>query len=479
MQRPSHGLVQVMCLVGPQCAWSMAGSACCSAGAEVTGKAQLNNPRLLTRGVFLGPRPPAQFPIEISQHDVLPDAISREFLMQKIQENLQDGEAAEEGIVTPPRFPPRLGQQLPILIHGEPQSVPLQPRGRGPHCKEVGCTRKVPFYKLEEFPPGRPSLSNLGALCSAQRKKPSYGPWNLPQTSFSHLVRQGEALNQLELQFTRCCQLDEDQKLPCASNEVSLPCASGCIWAFVSLQQCPAGSPFNQAHPKLSWTLLARSSCLAFCPPPRVFPPFNADPSWSFAWGGEPPLPSPGANPFSSFLSPPPLFQWEKCLARYCKQEFSTKTLPFHCCRAGDREARLSCFSRQAPFPKYEGEGESLDLANLTTSVLDSICITLSHILGSLPSKGWMAPQSSLLLLLLLPQKSQFITAFCSSQRRSWRDPQRCCVQTEEATRNDCFDRSYLGHVSLLRRQQEEEEAEEAVEEIVLPTGGLLNPPGA
>lgn len=71
-----------------------------------------------------------------------------------------------------------------------------------------------------------------------------------------------------------------------------------------------------------------------------------------------------------------------------------------------------------------------------------------------------MTPQSS----FLLPQKSQFITAFCSSQRRTWKDPQKCCVQTEEAARNDCFDRSYLGHVSLLRREQEEEE------EIVLPT---------
>ncbi|KAG8147019.1 hypothetical protein E2320_014083 [Naja naja] len=330
-------------------------------------------------------RPPAQFPIEISQHDVLPDAISREFLMQKIQENLQDG------------------QQLPILIHGEPQSVPLQPRGRGPHCKEVGCTRKVPFYKLEEFPPGRPSLSNLGALCSAQRKKPSYGPWNLPQTSFSHLVRQGEALNQLELQFTRCCQLDEDQKLPCASNE------------------------------------------------------------------------------------------WEKCLARYCKQEFSTKTLPFHCCRAGDREARLSCFSRQAPFPKFEGlqtpspPTASPGFPSLLAFLNPECGIPPFVLLSRKPSPALVQnitesccklPESER-TLCAQGVKSQFITAFCSSQRRSWRDPQRCCVQTEEATRNDCFDRSYLGHVSLLRRQQEEEEAEEAVEEIVLPTGGLLNPPGA
>ncbi|XP_026541740.1 extracellular matrix protein 1 isoform X2 [Notechis scutatus] len=315
--------------------------------------------------------PPAQFPADISQHAVLPDAISREFLLQKIQENLEDG------------------QQLPILVHGEPQAVPLQPRGSGRHCKEVGCTRKPPFYKLEEFPPGRPSLSNLGALCSAGRTKPSYGPWNLPQTSFSHLSRQGEALNQLERQFTRCCQLAEDQKLPCASNE------------------------------------------------------------------------------------------WEKCLARYCKQEFSTKTLPFHCCRAGGRKDRLNCFARQAPFPKYEGEGEWLDLANLTTPILDSICSQATSqdekprpaLVQNITESCCKLPESER-TLCAQGVKSQFITAFCSSQRRSWKDPQKCCAQTEEAARNDCFDRSYLGHVSLLQRQQEEEEeeAEEVVEEIVLPT---------
>ncbi|XP_032090066.1 extracellular matrix protein 1 isoform X2 [Thamnophis elegans] len=312
--------------------------------------------------------PPGQFPVEISQHDVLTDEISREFLFQKIQENLDNG------------------QELPILIHGEPQWVPLGPRGRRPPCTEVGCSRRPPFYKLEDFPPGRPTLSNLGALCAAGRRKASYGPWNLPQTSFSHLSRQGEALNQLELQFARCCQLSEDQRLPCASNE------------------------------------------------------------------------------------------WEKSLDHFCKQEYSFKTRPFHCCRGDTREARLSCFASQAPFPNYEGEGASLDLSNVSTATLDSICSQAS-------SQGKQKPSPALVQNITescckLPEserilcaqgvKSQFITAFCSSQRRFWKDPQNCCAQAEGAARNDCFDRSYLGHVSLFRRQQEEEEEE--AEEIVLPT---------
>lgn len=113
----------------------------------------------------------------------------------------------------------------------------------------MGCTRTLPLYKLEDFPPGRPSLGNLEALCSMGRRKPSYGPWNLPQTSFSHLSRQGEALNQLEVQFTRCCRLAREQKLSCASNEVSLP---PCRCAFVRL------CPFHQANFSISWILLTR-----------------------------------------------------------------------------------------------------------------------------------------------------------------------------------------------------------------------------
>ncbi|KAM3824915.1 extracellular matrix protein 1 [Vipera latastei] len=316
--------------------------------------------------------PPAQFPVELSQHDVIPDVISREFLIQKIQEKLGED-----------------GEELPILVHGEPQSIPLQPRGRRPPCSRVGCTRTLPLYKLEDFPPGRPSLDNLEALCSVGRRKPSYGPWNLPQTSFSHLSRQGEALNQLEVQFTRCCRLAQEQKLSCASNE------------------------------------------------------------------------------------------WEKSLTRFCKQEFSVKTRPFHCCRVGARKARLACFASQAPFPAYQSEGASLDLANLTTPVLDSICSQASSqpkqranpaLVQNITDSCCKLAESER-TLCAEEVKSQFITALCGSQRRSWKDPQNCCAQTEEAARKDCFDHSYLGHVSLLLRQEEED---------LLPTPiSFLNPPGA
>ncbi|XP_075048157.1 extracellular matrix protein 1-like isoform X2 [Mixophyes fleayi] len=92
-----------------------------------------------------------------------------------------------------------------LLIEGEPL---LSPRGRKP----------VPHFdsNLEDFPPGRPSRANIGNLCEMKRLNVSYGPHNLPQTGYSHLSRQGQAINELEEGFTRCCL--QSDKLPCAKD---------------------------------------------------------------------------------------------------------------------------------------------------------------------------------------------------------------------------------------------------------------------
>ena len=72
-------------------------------------------------------------------------------------------------------------------------------------------------HRLDGFPPGRPSLDNLDQICLPSRQHVVYGPWNLPQTGFSHLSRQGETLNLLETGYSRCCHCrNRANRLDCA-----------------------------------------------------------------------------------------------------------------------------------------------------------------------------------------------------------------------------------------------------------------------
>lgn len=73
------------------------------------------------------------------------------------------------------------------------------------HC-QPGRPRGGWGHRLEGFPPGRPSPSSLDQICLPTRQHVVYGPWNLPQSGYSHLSRQGEALNLLETGYSRCCR---------------------------------------------------------------------------------------------------------------------------------------------------------------------------------------------------------------------------------------------------------------------------------
>ncbi|KAM8921477.1 extracellular matrix protein 1 [Pelodytes ibericus] len=102
---------------------------------------------------------------------------------------------------------------LPILIQGEPL---MSPRGRRPDtsCSGTRPSRVASSSILEDFPPGRPNRSNIGNICSKGRPKTTYGSHNLPQTGFSHLSRQGDAINNLEDGYVACCRRPD--KLSCA-----------------------------------------------------------------------------------------------------------------------------------------------------------------------------------------------------------------------------------------------------------------------
>ncbi|XP_007485444.1 extracellular matrix protein 1 isoform X2 [Monodelphis domestica] len=102
-------------------------------------------------------------------------------------------------------IPSQFGELPPAL--GEEHQ---QPRRCRPEGRPVGWG-----HRLDSFPPGRPSPKNMHQICHPERKHVVYGPWNLPQTGYSHLSRQGNALNFLETGYTRCCHLPKDQ-LDCA-----------------------------------------------------------------------------------------------------------------------------------------------------------------------------------------------------------------------------------------------------------------------
>ncbi|KAM4690824.1 extracellular matrix protein 1 [Rhinophrynus dorsalis] len=118
-----------------------------------------------------------------------------------------------------PQFPVQepLNYPVPLLIQEE--SV-MSPRGRRPvspcgahyPCSLDGLVS--PINNLNDFPPGRPSRFNIGNICKKNREKIHYGPHNLPQTGFSHLSRQGYALNSMEDGYAKCCL--QTDKLRCA-----------------------------------------------------------------------------------------------------------------------------------------------------------------------------------------------------------------------------------------------------------------------
>ncbi|XP_062821202.1 extracellular matrix protein 1 [Anolis carolinensis] len=159
---------------------------------------------LAPKGVSVEQAPPPASFDGVLQEQVQPEKIPLDFFLQK-EIDLTEG------------------LDLPMQVQNRPSS-PFNPRGFDPS--------KLPQSNLAEFPPARPAPSNIANICSEGRKKLSYGPWNLPQTSFSHLSRQGEALNELEAGVKTCCQLDEGEKLPCCLEAWEKVLMHYCRWEF-------------------------------------------------------------------------------------------------------------------------------------------------------------------------------------------------------------------------------------------------------
>ncbi|XP_025143716.1 extracellular matrix protein 1 isoform X10 [Bubalus bubalis] len=115
----------------------------------------------------------------------------------------------------PPQVPIEQKEEKPApsMDHSPPEPESWNP---AQHCQQ-GRPRRGWGHRLDGFPPGRPSLDNLDQICLPSRQHVVYGPWNLPQTGFSHLSRQGETLNLLETGYSRCCRCrNRANRLDCA-----------------------------------------------------------------------------------------------------------------------------------------------------------------------------------------------------------------------------------------------------------------------
>ncbi|XP_036706832.1 extracellular matrix protein 1 isoform X7 [Balaenoptera musculus] len=117
---------------------------------------------------------------------------------------------------------------------------PSEPESWNPaqHCQQ-GRYQGGWGHRLDGFPPGRPSPDNLNQICLPNRQHVVYGPWNLPQTGFSHLVRQGETLNLLETGYSRCCR--------CHSYTNRLDCAK-VMWEDTLDSYCDQEKATNTHH---------------------------------------------------------------------------------------------------------------------------------------------------------------------------------------------------------------------------------------
>uniref|UniRef100_A0A8D0L1H5 Extracellular matrix protein 1 n=1 Tax=Sphenodon punctatus TaxID=8508 RepID=A0A8D0L1H5_SPHPU len=314
----------------------------------------------------------------------------------------------------------------PFLIHGEPQARAslLLPRGRRPSS----CSDSPSCHRLNDFPPGRPTASNIANICLEGRTKPSYGPWNLPQTGFSHLSRQGEAINNLEAGLAQCCQRPQEEKVRCALGEWKDALEEFCLNEFsvktkhyrcckqqgVARDRCFANDAPNpnydtevtdvEAPPACSSSECRFSAQVAAQKlklPALSFPPgkptatnmANICKLHKFR-----PLYPQGTLPQTGYG----WFQrqarainrlegefkkccrkedagcthkaWEKVLAQFCKQEMSVKTKHHPCCKENDREVRYSCFADRAPYPAYDKEIQTVSLAEVTSAVMDVLC---------------------------------------------------------------------------------------------------------
>ncbi|XP_018415399.1 PREDICTED: extracellular matrix protein 1 [Nanorana parkeri] len=316
---------------------------------------------------------------------------------------------------------------IPLLIRGEPV---LSPRGRRP----ISASNR----NLDNFPPGKPTRANIANICRKTRTIVTYGPENLPQTGFSHLSRQGNAINSVEEGYARCCSQSEKlrcalevwkngmddfcteefsvktshyhcckkrgaEREPCFSAEAPNPnyissapllevggADSPSLPRPRSLKSCSSHSPNCLDNPEGKYKL----SDLAFPPgEPKTSNIQNICKLRKYRpLYTEDVLPNSGFGHYvrrakAIYWAESELKKccktedvacahrgWQKAVSKFCTKELEVKSKHYECCKKKDQASMFHCFASEAPFPEYDKEVENLNLGNITESILEKVC---------------------------------------------------------------------------------------------------------
>uniref|UniRef100_A0A452T9Z3 Extracellular matrix protein 1 n=1 Tax=Ursus maritimus TaxID=29073 RepID=A0A452T9Z3_URSMA len=399
--------------------------------------------------------PPPQLPVEKQADPPLPqEAIP-------LQEELPPPQVpVEQKEIDPPSlhqeemtFPSKQREEKPAMDRSPPEPESWNP---ALHCQQ-GRSRGGWGHRLDGFPPGRPSPDNLDQICLPNRQHVVYGPWNLPQSGFSHLTRQGETLNLLETGYSRCCR--------CHSRTNRLDCTK-LVWEDAMTRFCEAEfSVKTRPHRCCKQQGEARFSCFQEEAPQPHYQ-LRACPSHQ-------PATDPIQRQLQALTRLEGEFQrccrqgnnhtctwkaWEDALDGYCDREQSVKTHQHSCCHYPPSPARDECFARRAPYPNYDRDILTLDLSRVTPDLMGHLCGNGRVLSKHKQIPGLIRNMTTHCCDLPFPEqaccaeekKSAFIEDLCGPRHNFWRDSALCCNLNPGDEQTNCFNTYYLRNVALV-----------------------------